>query len=192
MNLSFSLSGLPGTWSQEAAVCCEIRRPGGSWRSDNRKLQKWDRTSEPLAAIQRSNHQAVWLVSTQPVVCHTCEQKKRNIGSFFHPLLLKMPWWLQMCSQRNNQQLHLHADGVRKPGPEHVVTKPQSCESSGEEVLLEEHAGGRPNHPQTRFSFSVAPSDLPSPILCCSERYNVVTLSPQESSTVTWSQQILS
>lgn len=60
--------------------------------------------------------------------------------------------WLQMCLQWNNQQLHLHADGVWKLGPEHMVTKAQRCESTGEKVLLEEHAGGCPNHPQTRLS----------------------------------------
>ena len=61
-----------------------------------------------------------------------------------------------MCLQWNNQQLHLHANGVWKLGSEHLVAKPQSCESTGEEVLLEEHAGGRSNHPQTWLAFFIA------------------------------------
>lgn len=56
-----------------------------------------------------------------------------------------------MCLQRNNQQLHLHGDGVWKLGSEHLVKKPKDCEPPREEVLLEEHAGGRPHHPQTWF-----------------------------------------
>lgn len=54
--------GLPGSWSQEAAVCCKICRPGGSRCSDYRELQKWDWASESPAAIQRSNNQATRLV----------------------------------------------------------------------------------------------------------------------------------
>lgn len=58
----FWLLGLPGSWPQEAAFCCEICWPGGSRCSDYRELQEWDRASESPAAIQRSNYQAIRLV----------------------------------------------------------------------------------------------------------------------------------
>lgn len=54
-----------------------------------------------------------------------------------------------MCFQWDHQQLHLHADGVWQLGSEHLAAKPQNCESPREEVLLEEHAGGCANYPQT-------------------------------------------
>lgn len=54
----------------------------------------------------------------------------------------------KISSQWNNQQLYIHADGVWQLGSEQVAAKTQRCESTGEEVVLEEHAGGRPNHPQ--------------------------------------------
>lgn len=61
-----------------------------------------------------------------------------------------------MCLQWNDQQLYLHADGVRQFGSKHLAAKPKDCESPGPEVLLEEHVGGCPHHPQTWLLFLIA------------------------------------
>lgn len=72
--------------------------------------------------------------------------------------------WLPVGPQWDHQQLHLHADGVRSPGSQHLAAQPQVRQPSGQEVLLEEHAGGCAHHPQTRWgtpwTITVAPDHV--------------------------------
>lgn len=106
--------------------------------------------------------------------------------------LAQMFWRLCVCVflQWNYQQLHLHADGVWKHRSEHLVAKLQDCESPGQEVLLEKHAGGCAYHPQTRYFilfclvlFSLVKSDS-----CFLFHFGVISFGLVRHSNHTWVQ----
>lgn len=116
-----------------------------------------------------------------------------NELKFFYPCIILynvvfLLIGLLLCLQWDNQQLHLYADGMWELGSEHLAEKPQNCESPGEKVLLEEHAGGCANYPQTWSA-----SCLISIILYYILKAKIFHMfCVQVLSTVTWSQRTLS